>query len=637
MQRTLSAILVADMVGYSRLMEGDELGTLERHMLYQGDLINPVLARYQGRIVKTTGDGLLAEFPSVVGAVACAVEFQREMQTREADRSQDQRICYRVGINLGDVIHTDGDIHGDGVNIAARLEQLAEPGGICISGTAYDQLRSTVDAGYEDLGDVQVKNISRPIRAYRVLLDTAQVGVTIAAKPKLRQRSGMLVVGALVIALVAGLGGWWASRPDITPADPAKYAFELPDKPSIAVLAFDNLSGDAANDYIGDGLSENIIATLATLPKLFVIARNSSFTYKGKATQVQQIAEELGVRYVLEGSVQLTGPKMRVTAQLNDALDGRHVWAKTFDRELSVGDLFAIQDGITRDIALSLDAKLVSGNTRRSSYDDVGDLQSIILLSQASAEFQKFSPEGNQNSETLLLRVLKRNPDSTIVNLNLGWTTWYKVPLGQSKNPKATFAEARAYANKALETDPKNPRVYSLLGWLDMSVGDHESALKNAAISVELSPGGGGVASTNGWIYSSSGNPKRGAELLRFGMRTEPYYPDWVANSLASSLMMLSQYDEAKVLLENLTERASPTIKVWATNSLAIIAVWQGDIQTAKNLVAKNLETSPGYNIKLFRRYNYLNKNTAYVDRMADALIVAGLPENSTAAPGTAD
>jgi adenylate cyclase len=636
-ERRLSAILVSDIVGYSRLMEIDERGTIQAQKTHRDELFDPEIEAHGGRIFKTTGDGLLAEFPSVVEAVECAVAIQRAMVERDTQTPKDQRIQYRIGINLGDVIHEDGDLHGDGVNIAARLEQMADPGGICLSGAAYEHLRTTVEIGYEDLGEVQVKNIARPIQAWRVLLDAEQIGQVIAAPTTGRGSLPRLLgaIGLLMVAIAATF--WWVQRPEFTPADPENYAFALPEKPSIAVLAFDNLSGDLANEHISDGLSENIIATLADSPKLFVIARNSSFHYKGNATPVQTIAEELGVRYILEGSVQRSGENIRATAQLIDALDGRHIWANTYDRALSAADMFTIQDEITGDIATSLNVELVSGDAARNDFEDVGDLETLALVQQAIAEFQKFTPAGNKLCEDLLLKALETKPDSWLIHLNLGWATWYKVPLGQSANPAATFAKAREYAERTMEIDPDNAYGFALLGWIDMYELQHESALKNAAKAVEFSPSGGIATSVAGWVFSSSGQPARGAELLRFGMRTEPFYPDWIPNSLASSLMMLGQLDEAKELLLVLEAGANRSIQQWSRTSLTIIAVWQNDIELAQQYTAKSLLANSQTSIAMHRRLNYNNRDQAYLERLHKALRIAGWPENPPSPSKTND
>ena len=318
-QRRLAAILAADMVGYSRLIGDDEEGTIARQKAHRAEMIDPVIASHGGRIVKTMGDGLLVEFPSVVDAVKCAVEVQQAMSDREADVSEDRCIQYRVGINLGDIVIDGDDILGDGVNVAARLEGLADPGGICISGDAYRQVLGKIDQSFEDMGERVLKNIAEPVRAYRVMLDREL-------------------------------------------AVPGAEPLPLPDKPSIAVLPFDNLSGDPDQDYFADGITEDIITALSRIGWLFVIARNTTFTFRGTAVDVAAVAKELGVRYILEGSVRKAGNRVRITAQLIDGETGNHIWAERYDRELE--DIFAVQDEITENISGALEPQI---NTPKTS------------------------------------------------------------------------------------------------------------------------------------------------------------------------------------------------------------------------------------------------------------------------------
>ncbi|MDP6474909.1 MAG: adenylate/guanylate cyclase domain-containing protein, partial [Alphaproteobacteria bacterium] len=313
----------ADVVGYGRLIAADEEGTLARLRALREQLIDAKFSEHRGRIVKLMGDGVLVEFASVVDAVRCAAEIQREMAARNAEEPEDRRIVFRIGINLGDVVIEGDDIHGDGVNISARLEQLCEPGGIMLSGTAYDHVRDRLGLGYEDIGEQTVKNIPRPVRAYRVVLNPSAAAETAAADKSAagtaRRRRWTIPAAAAVVVLAIAAGVLLALEPwlpHVEAADPAKMAYALPEEPSIAVLPFDNLTGDPEQDYLGDGLTENVIAVLSTSPDIFVIARNSAFTYKGKPVRVQEVAEQLGVRYVMEGSVQRDGDQLRVTVQL---------------------------------------------------------------------------------------------------------------------------------------------------------------------------------------------------------------------------------------------------------------------------------------------------------------------------------
>jgi len=366
MERRLRAIFAADMVGYSRLMEADEIGTIERQRTYFSQLLKPTIERHRGRIFKLMGDGILVEFASVVDAVQCAVDVQREMKKRESGIPEERQIKYRIGINLGDILIEGDDIVGDGVNIAARLEQVAEPEGICISGSTYDQLKSNVEVGYESLGELKVKNISQPVRAYKVLTDPKDIGRHIV-KPRRFRQWAFSGAAAVALVLIAGVALWWMQTNNgaqVIAGDDATGrgdgqtivatpATQVPsDRPSIAVLPFDNISGDQSQSYFSDGITEDLITDLSRVSGLFVIARNTVFTYKGRAVNVQQVGKELGVGYVLEGSVRKSGDRVRINAQLIDTKTGGHIWANRYDRKLN--DVFALQDEVVQKIVKAL-------------------------------------------------------------------------------------------------------------------------------------------------------------------------------------------------------------------------------------------------------------------------------------------
>ena len=354
--RRLTTIVAADVAGYSRLTASDEESTLAALRTHRAELIDPKIAEFRGRIVNTAGDSLLIEFPSVVEALRCSMDIQHSMVSRNREVPEDRRIRFRVGINVGDVIEQDGDLLGDGVNIAARLEGLAESGGICLSGAAHEQVRDRLDVGFEDLGDVEVKNIPRPIRVYRVLDD--EKAMARPRRPFATRRRLAVAAVVLLVAIAGGGGSWWwqTLQPDLKPAEPTKTALTLPEKPSIAVLPFANMSGDPEQAYFADGVAEDIITDLSKLSGLFVIARNSSFQYRGDSVDVKKVGRELGVKYVLEGSVRRASDKVRITAQLIDTTTGGHLWAERYDGKLD--DIFAAQDQVTTRIVEALSLKL---------------------------------------------------------------------------------------------------------------------------------------------------------------------------------------------------------------------------------------------------------------------------------------
>ena len=353
--RKLTTILAADVEGYTRLMRADEEATLKTLGEYR-DVIDGLIARHEGRVFSTGGDSVLAEFGSAVEAVRCAISCQEEISSRNAELADDRKLIFRIGINVGDVMVRDGDLFGDGVNVAARLEGLAEPGGVCISGSVFEQIKHKLSLGFEDMGQQEVKNIAEPVSAYRLVPGQVSVAATAAAKSS-RVRHWRIPAMAATVVLIITAGGlaiWRPWEPGMEPASSEKTTLPLPDKPSIAVLPFTNLSGDPKQDYLSDGITESLITRLARQPDMFVIARNSSFTYKDKAVKVQQVGRDLGVRYVLEGSVQKAGERIRITAQLIEAATGNHLWADSYDRELQdlwlkLTELTVLEKKFTRD------------------------------------------------------------------------------------------------------------------------------------------------------------------------------------------------------------------------------------------------------------------------------------------------
>jgi TolB-like protein/class 3 adenylate cyclase len=402
MQRKLTTILATDVVGYSRLMGEDEAGTLDALKTHRRELLDPKAAQYGGRTIKLMGDGALMEFASVVDAVAFAVEIQCALRDYNADLPGDKRIDYRVGINIGDVIVEGDDIYGDGVNVAARLEGQAEPGGICMARNVYNQVKGKLDLTFEHMGEKEVKNIAEPVSIYRLLLDEkAAALVTPVVRETAKGASQWWPVAAataVVLLLAAGGVFWWQPwKPEVEPASMERMAFPLPDKPSIAVLPFTNLSDDPNQEYFGDGLAEDLITDLSRISGLFVIARNSSFSYKGQQVKVRQVAEELGVRYVLEGSVRRAGNQVRINAQLIDATTGGHVWAERYDRDLN--DIFKLQDEVIGNIVSALAIELTDKEKAgRKTREKTGNLQAHEYFLRGKQHLGRFTTKDTANT-----------------------------------------------------------------------------------------------------------------------------------------------------------------------------------------------------------------------------------------------
>ena len=504
-ERRLAAILAADMVGYSRLMEADEAGTLAALKTLRGELIDPEIAAHNGRIVKTTGDGMLAEFGSVVDAVASAVAIQRAMVERNEALPEDRRIRFRVGINLGDIIIDGDDIYGDGVNIAARLEALAEPGGVCISGTAYEHLKAKVDVGYADLGEQQVKNIERPVRVYRVLLEPEAAGQIIAEKRQGRPRWHFgAVAAALAVAVIVGGGAWWWQpwAPDVEPARAERMAFPLPDKPSIVVLPFVNLSGDSAQDYFVDGLTETIISQLSKTPQLFVIARNSAFTYKNKPVKVQQVSEELGVRYVLEGSFQRTENQIRVHAQLIDATTGDHVWSGRYDREAA--NIFAVQDDIALNIAATIDpnqGQIAVAERTRVQSKGTENLQAWDHVQRGLYYWWHYKKDTNLLSREEAFKAIELDPEFARPYAFVGWTYLSEVWFGWTETPKKSVEQAHEWARKAIAIDEREYQGYWVLAYVHVANRQFDEAGIAFEKTLDLNPNAALVLYTYGQRY----------------------------------------------------------------------------------------------------------------------------------------
>ena len=456
-KRKLAAVFSADVAGYSRLMGEDEAATLTTLETYK-QVMFVLIKQHRGRVVASPGDNVLAEFASVVDAVQCGVAIQKEIQARNAELPESRRMQFRIGINLGDVIEEEDSIYGDGVNIAARLESLADPGGICVSKTAFEQIEAKLPLGYEFLGEQTVKNIVKPVGAYKVVMEPrVTVKVQPEAKPKVgaRRKPVFTVLLGVLVVLVGAAVFWIFTRPPAPPpvekASKERMAFPLPDKPSIAVLPFNNLSGYPDQEYFSDGLTEEIISALSGVPKLFVIARNSTFTYKGKPVKVQQVSEELGVRYVLEGSVRQAGDKIRITAQLVDALDGHYLWAKRYDRNL--GDIFAVQDEITKEIITAMQVKLTQGEGAKAASKGTNNLEAYLKCLQANELISQLNPESNALGRELAEEAIAFDPDYAWAYYTLGRTHTVDVWVGTSKSPKESIEKAIELMQKALALD----------------------------------------------------------------------------------------------------------------------------------------------------------------------------------------
>ena len=489
-QRRLAAILAADVVGYSRLMGKDETGTRARFNDHFNELIEPTIANRQGRIVKTLGDGLLVEFASVVDAVQCAVEIQNGMSERNADEGDERRIDFRIGVNLGDIIIEGNDIHGDGVNVAARLEGLAEPGGICISRAARDQIRDKLNFSLKDMGEVEVKNISRPVRVFSVLTDIENARATVSAQASGLGRSKLLLVVATLAIGVIGAGLMWLEpwQSKVEAASVERMAFPLPDKPSIAVLPFANLSEDKKQEYFADGITEDIVTDISKVSGIFVVAHNSTFTYKGKATKVNKIAEELGVRYVLEGSVRRAGNKLRINAQLIDAIKGVHLWADRYDRE--VKDVFAVQSEVTEQVVKAMAVTLKANEHDRLFQKYVTNIDAYDAFLRARTAVDAPTRANIENGEKLFEKTIELDPGFAGGYAGLSFNYSVKARFRYGASPKDDAVRSLELARKAIAADKNFAWSHIALAGAYLANADHDSAVDAARQAVVIQPNG---------------------------------------------------------------------------------------------------------------------------------------------------
>jgi len=597
-KRKLTAILSADVKGYSRLMGEDEEATV-RTITAHRKVITSVIEKYRGRVVDSPGDNILAEFVSVVDAAQSAVEIQEVIRAKNAELPEERRMEFRIGINLGDVIQEGERIYGDGVNIAARVEGLADPGGICISGSAYEQIENKLALGYDYIGEHTVKNIVKPIRVYRVPTgpETLQK-VPEEKKPAPSWQKAALAVVIALLLVAGGVAIWKSYRPSTSPMEVAsveKMAFPLPDKPSIAVLPFNNLSGDPEQEYFSDGLTEEIISALSRVPKLFVIARNSTFTYKGKPVRVQQVSEELGVRYVLEGSVKKAGDEIRITAQLIDALSGHHLWAGRYDRNLS--DLFAVQDEITKEIITAMQVKLTEGEQARAAAKGTNNLEAYLKYLQAKEYANVLNIESNALARQSAEEAIALDPEYAMAYKVLGRTHIVDVWFGTSKSPKESMAKGRELVQKAIVLDDTYAEAYALLGFLYVMVQQDDKAIALGEKAVALNPNSADAHFRLGKILTLADNRyEESIPEYKKAIRLNPIPPNIYLYSLGLSYAGLEQYEEGIAWCEKAVRQEPDSL--FARIMMTAVYSWSGRDEEARVEAAEVLRIQPKYTVK---------------------------------------
>ncbi len=623
-KRKLAAILSADVEGYSRLMDDDEEATVRTLTSYR-IAISDLVQQFRGRIVDAPGDNILAEFTSVVDAVNCAVEIQRDLAERNTELPYNRQMQFRIGVNLGDVIEEDGRIYGDGINIAARVESLSEAGGICISGRAYDQVANKLGLEYENLGEHQVKNISVPIRIYRVLSHPgAAAHRVVQAKETLgRKWRKIAISSAVVVLIVGGLAFWqfYMRRPAIEPASVDKMAFPLPEKPSIAVLPFANMSKDPKQEYLSDGITEQIISTLSKVPSMFVIARTSTFAYKDKPVKVQQVSEELGVRYVLEGSVQRSEDKVRITAQLIDAIDGKHMWAQRYDRELR--DIFELQDEITLEIIKALQVKLTEGeqaNIWTKKWPN--NVEYVEKLFEARFYLSEWNKESNIKAKQLFKEAIDLEPEHHSGYSGLAMALLADVWLGSSSSPRETLGQAFKLCKKALSLDEKQDVPHAVIGNIYLLNRKYDLAIKEAKRAIALNPNSAVGYVWLGQNLSFSGRHEEAIESIKKGLRLKPIPDDYYILVLAFAYREAGRYEEALTEYRRVLKLRSNNVLAHLGSSITYALA--GRVEEAREAYSEVLKIYPEYSFeKSLKTYPFRPERLVVIKA---AMQKAGLP-----------
>jgi adenylate cyclase len=579
MDRRLAAIFAADVAGYSRLVGADEEGTLARLTSHRRELIEPKIAEHQGRLVKTTGDGVLAEFASPVKAVRCAIDVQHAMAARNADIPEGKRIEFRIGINLGDVVVEDGDIFGDGVNVAARLENIAEPGTVFISRTVRDFVTDAAELALEDLGERELKNIAKPVQVFRI--------------------------AAPAQALAAGQA----------PA-PA-----VPQRPSIAVLPFTNMSGDAEQEYFSDGMTEDLITDLSKISALFVIARNSSFAYKGKTVKVQEIGRDLGVRFVLEGSIRKSGNRVRITAQLIDAESGGHLWAERFDRDLT--DIFATQDEVVEKIVRALAVTLTQGEETRLGRRGTAKIEAYEAYLRGRQLLSRSTREAIAQARAMYRRAIELDPTYAVPHAGLALTGISNYVSDWTDDPDAELDEAERWARRALELDDSEPVAHMALGSVMLWRRDHDGALAESRRMLELDPNFAQGYSAMALALMYAGHALEALGRFATAMRLDPHYAGIVLHFVAQANFSLGNYGTA---VKQLLERIARTPGTDSSRMmLAACYGHLGRIEEARAAWAELLKVNPNFSLE--QRARVLPyKDPRDFQRIVEGLAKAGLP-----------
>jgi adenylate cyclase len=618
-KRKLTAILSADVKGYGRLMGEDESATVRTLKAYR-EVMAKHIQEHRGRVVDSPGDNLLAEFASVVDAVKCAVAIQDELQARNAELPQNRRMEFRIGVNLGDVIHEGKRIYGDGVNIAARVESLAEAGGVCISGTAYDQVENKLALGYEYLGEHAAKNITKPIRVYRTYVEPAAASPGTRTEKRAWITRWQWAILAVVALLIAGSGAvalWnFVLRPSIDVL--SKKGPELPEKPSIAVLPFSNLGGDSEQEYFSDGITNDIITDLSKFHELFVIASNTVFTYKGKPVIVKEVGHELGVRYVLEGSVQRASNKVRINAQLIDATTGHHLWAERYDRDLE--DLFSVQNEMVQTIVATLAVKIDEAERARVMRKDTENLEAYDYLLRGLEYLRPRTRSGNIEARRMFEKAVELDPRYASAYVALGRTHFNMVAYGWTEFPNQALERAYDFGRKALSFKESNAGAHTLLGYVYIYRRQYDLAISELQRAIQLNPNDARNHRRLGSIMLYSGQVDEAIDSLETGLHFDPNMGAGDFMELGLAYYLKGRYDDAIRILERGVGRKQEFVG----NHIALAAAYAraGHSEDAARATATVLRLHPFFELD---SYGSVFRNPGDRAAIVDGLRKAGL------------
>ncbi len=623
--RKLVAILHADVAGYSRL-SGEDEDTTHRRLKESLTLISTTVDRHNGQVVNYAGDAVLARFDAAVDALACATAIQKVLKDRNSNVPDERKVEFRIGVNLGDVIEDQGDIYGDGVNVAARLERLAEPGGICISEAVHTAVGNKLSVGFADIGEQQVKNIEKPVRVYRVLL-AAEAASKAVIQPRLRKggswRWFAVVSSVIVFVAVAGIVVWQQSwRSAVAPPAVEGIAHSLPDKPSIAVLPFTNMSGDPDQEYFADGITEDLTTDLSKLSGLFVVARNSSFTYRGKALDLREVSRELGVRYLLEGSVRRRGEQVRINAQLVDGVTGGHLWAERFDGAMS--NIFQLQDDVNQSIVEALAVSLTL--TEREQLDRVETVSSAAydVLLRGLEQFHRSSRETTLEARTLFKQAIELDPNYARAYANVALTHASDVNFLWTDNKEESIRLGLEYAAKAIELDDRIPQIYFTRSALYLAQRKHDAAIEAARRIIEVHPNYADGYGMLAFALCFGGYLPEALEAIRKAKKIDPQFTYLDLALEARTLFLLKRYDEAVGIIEDSVSRNPAYDRTQLL--LAAIYAQMGKLEDASWAVEEAMLIKPIISLEYERREAYY-KNAEDLEHYISALRKAGVPD----------